>query len=566
MIVPTQPDRLYFVADFNIEPLARQLSSTALPGIETAIAPPGPVVPALAAGPPAPEWSAVVWTRPEAVSEAFARACAFEAADHDRALDEVRTFAAALARFAARARSVFVPTWLQPPFERGWGMLDYRPGTGVAHLLARMNVALADALRDAPRVFVLDAGRWLASAGARGWSQKLWYAAKCPFAPTLIELAAADIAAALDGLAGRARRVLILDLDDVLWGGIVGEAGWSGLALGGHDHAGEAFADFQRALAALTRRGVQLAIVSRNDEATALEAIDRHPEMVLRRGDFAAWRINWDDKAQNVAAVLADLNLGADSAVFIDDSAIERARVRAAVPGILVPDWPPDPARFRETLGSLRCFDAPFRTGEDRARTAMAAQERSRRSALAEADSLDDWLQSLDIAVAVEPLAPANLERAAQLFNKTNQMNLSTRRLSAGELAAWAAAPGHVLLTFRVRDRFGEYGLAGIVGLDVAAARARLVDFLLSCRVMGRRIEETMLHVAVAHAQTRRASTLAAELLPTSRNKPCLDFFARSGMRAASDRLFEWDLSKPFPCPSGVSVADHAGVVNTIDP
>jgi len=564
--VSTPQDRLYFVADFNVDLLARQLSNTTRPGIETAIAPAGPVIAALAAGPPAADWSGVVWTRPEAVSETFARARSFERVDHQRAFDEVKTYAAAVARFAARARSVFVPTWVQPPFEREWGMLDYRPDVGVAPLLARMNVALADALRDAPNVFVLDASRWLASAGARGWSQKLWYAAKCPFAPSVIELAAADIAAALDGVAGRGRRVVILDLDDVLWGGSVGEVGWSGLALGGHDHVGEAFADFQRALKALTVRGILLALVSRNDEPTALEAIDRHPEMVLRRNDFAAWRINWDDKAQNVAAVLSDLNLGAESTVFIDDSTVERARVRAAIPGILVPDWPPDPARYREALASLRCFDSPFQTQEDRARTGMRSQERSRRSALAEADNLDDWLRSLEIAVTVDALAPANLDRAAQLFNKTNQMNLSTRRLSAGELTAWAAAPEHCVLTFRVRDRFGDYGLTGIVGLELGAARARLVDFLLSCRVMGRHVEEAMLHVAAAHARAHHASTLVAELVPTARNTPCLEFFVRSGMRAASEHVFEWDLSQPYDCPASVAVVDHARVVTSIEP
>ena len=561
----TAPDRLYFVADFNIELLARHLAHTTRPGIETAIAPAGPVMGALAAGPPAAGWSAVVWTRPEAISETFARVCALERVDHERAIEEVRAYAAAIGRFAARARSVFVPAWVQPPFARGWGMLDHRPGIGAADLLARMNVALADALRDAPSVFVLDAARWLAAAGARGWSQKLWYAAKCPFAPAVIELAADEIAAALDGAGGRARRLVILDLDDVLWGGLVGETGWSDLTLGGHDHAGEAFADFQRALKALTIRGVQLAVVSKNDEAAALEAIDRHPEMVLRRGDFAAWRINWDDKAQNVAGVLADVNLGAESAVFIDDSEAERARVRGAVPGILVPEWPSDPARFREALESLQCFDAPALTSEDRARAGMLADERSRRAALAAADTLDDWLRSLEIAISVETLAPANLDRAGQLFNKTNQMNASTRRLSAGELAAWAAAPEHCLLTFRVRDRFGDYGLTGIVGLELAGSRARLSDFLLSCRVMGRRVEEAMLHVAAAHARARGASTLVAEVVPTARNRPCLDFFLRSGMRQTCEHAFEWDLSQPYARPDSVAVADHARAAASSD-
>jgi len=236
------------------------------------------------------------------------------------------------------------------------------------------------------------------------------------------------------------------------------------------------------------------------------------------------------------------------------------------VPGILVPDWPSDPARFREALESLRCFDAPVQTAEDRARAGMIADERSRRTALAAADNLDDWLRSLEIAITVEALAPANLDRAAQLFNKTNQMNASTRRLSAGELEAWAAAPAHCLLTFRVRDRFGDYGLTGIVGLELAGSRARLSDFLLSCRVMGRRVEDAMLHVAAAHARARQASTLVVEVVPTARNKPCLDFFLGSGLRETRHHVFEWDLSQPYARPDFVAVADHARVAASSDP
>ena len=567
----SQPDRLHFIADFNIETLARYLANTALVGCETSVAAAGPVMGSLAAGPPgeAPsEWAAVVWTRPEAVIDNFRRALAFEAFDQDEAQEEVRTYAAAIARLAGRTRYVLLPTWVVAPFERGWGLVDYRAGTGVAQLLARMNLTLADALRDQPSVFLLDAGRWLAAAGSRGWSQKLWYAAKSPFTPAIIEQAGADIAAAVDGLAGRARRLVILDLDDVLWGGLVGEAGPAGLNLGGHDHVGEAFVDFQRALKRLTARGVQLAIVSKNDETAAFEAIDGHPEMQLRRRDFAAWRINWNDKAQNVADVLDELNLGAESAVFIDDSAIERARVREAVPGIMVPDWPDDPARFREALASLRGFDSPFLTAEDRGRTAMFAAERARRSGLAAAANLEDWLRTLDITLRVEPLHEINLDRATQLFNKTNQMTIATRRLTKAELEAWAAAPGQSMLTFRVADRFGDSGLTGILGLSFEGPGGRdatLVDFLWSCRVAGRNVEDAMLHVAIAQCRARRASTLRVEVTPTSRNKPCVDFFQRSGLRAAGDHVFVWDVAQPYPCPGWVTVTDEAGVVTTAD-
>jgi FkbH-like protein len=565
----SQPERLFFIADFNIETLARYVANSALVGCETAVAPSGPVMPSLAAGPPGEgraEWSAVVWTRPEAVIETFRRALAFEAIKEHDALEEVRVYAAAIAQFASRARYVLLPTWVVPPFERGWGMLDYRPGVGITHLLARMNLALADALRDHPTVFQLDAGRWLSAAGPRGWSQKLWYATKSPFAQAVIEQVAADIVAAVNGIAGRARRVVVVDLDDVLWGGLVGEVGWTELNLGGHDHVGEAFADFQRGLKALTARGVQLAIVSKNDEATALEAIDRHPEMQLRRGDFAAWRINWEDKAQNVVALLEELNLGAESAVFIDDSAIERARVRDAVPGILVPDWPDDPTRFREALSSLRCFDSPFLTAEDRGRTTMLAAERARRSGLAAAANLEDWLQTLDIKLHVEPLSGVNLDRATQLFNKTNQMTIATRRLTKPELEAWAAALGHSLLTFRVADRFGDSGLTGIVGLRFDGPDrtvAHLVDFLWSCRVAGRNVEDAMLNVAVTHCRAHGASTLRVEVTPTARNKPCVDFFHRSGLRPVADNVFVWDASQPYRCPPWVTVTGETARPST---
>ncbi len=550
---------LYFIADFNIEALARQVANSVLPGTETSTAPPGQVMVALAAGPPGPEWSAVVWSRPESTVASFARAVTDGAADTERAVDETRTYAAAIARFARGARATFVPTWVVPPWHRGYGPLDFRPGIGVAHLLAQMNVALADALGGEPNVFVLDATRWITSIGPRAWSDKLWYAAKSPFTAALFEQAAFDIAAALAGLNGQARRLLILDLDDVLWGGIVGEVGWQGLRLGGHDYAGEAFADFQRALKRLTRRGIQLAIVSRNDETIALEAIDQHPEMELRRSDFAAWKINWMDKAENVRTLLVETGLAAESAVFIDDSAMERARVAGAVPGVLVPDWPADPANYRQALESLRCFDAPFITAEDRARTAMYAAERSRRADRSAVGDLQAWRESLGVTVTVEPLNAANLDRAAQLLNKTNQMNLATRRLTSTELMAWAGSPHHSVLTFRVADRFGDSGLTGLIGLEYRGTQAHLVDFVLSCRVLGRNVEETMLSAAVRHAHDRGAIELVAEFRPTARNTPCLEFFRQSRFRATGHR-FVWDALTPYERPPWVQLRDNAGV------
>jgi FkbH-like protein len=552
---------LYFIADFNIEVLVRQVANSVLPGTETRTAPPGPIMAALAAGSPGSEWSAVVWSLPESTVASFNRAVMFGEADTGRAIEETRAYAAAIARFARGARATFVPTWVVPPWHRGYGPLDFRPGVGIAHLLMRMNVALSEALAAEPGVFVLDAARWIASIGPRAWSDKLWYATKSPFTPAAFEQAAFDIAAAMAGLNGRARRLVILDLDNVLWGGIVGEVGWQGLNVGGHDYAGEAFADFQRALKRLTRRGIQLAIASRNDEAVALEALDQHPEMELRRADFAGWKINWMDKAQNVSDLLADIGLGAESAVFIDDGAMERARVASAIPGVLVPDWPADPAKYREALESLRCFDAPLVTAEDRARTAMFAAERTRRAGLSTIGDLQAWRESLGVTVTAEALSAANLDRAAQLFNKTNQMNLATRRLTDKELMAWASAPNRAVLTFRVADRFGDSGLTGLIGLAFDGTRAHLVDFLLSCRVLGRNVEETLLHAAVTRARERGALEVVAEFRPTPRNAPCLEFFRQSRFRSVGDHSFVWNTSDPYERPTWVTLRDNTGVV-----
>jgi len=551
---------LFFVADFTIDTLARLIANTALPGSETRVAPANQVMAALAAGAPGPEWSAVVWTRPEHVSEQFQRAMLFDEADRAAAIEETRAFAAAVTEFARKTRATFLPSWVIAPTDRGYGPLDLRPGVGVAALLAQMNQTLVESFRSESNVFVLDTARWFSVIGQRGWSDKLWYASKSPFTPALYELAAADIAAAIAGFDGDSRRIIILDLDDVLWGGLVGEVGWQGLNLGGHDHVGEAFLDFQRTLKALTRRGIQLAIVSKNDEATALEAIDQHPEMILRREDFAGWRINWSDKGDNVNAVLGEIGLGAESAVFIDDSPFERARVSEAVAGILVPDWPADPALFRGSLASLRCFDAVTMTAEDRSRTAMYAADRSRKAEVAASGSLDQWFASLGVTVTVETLNQGNLERAAQLFNKTNQMNLATRRLSGAELLQWASQDRRAVFTFRVADRFGDSGLTGIVGLEREGAAARLTDFLLSCRVMGRRVEETLLHVAVGRARAVDATELIADFIPTVRNRPCLDFLRRSGLKSVGEHRFVWNVAEPYDCPKFVTLRDHSSV------
>jgi FkbH-like protein len=499
---------------------------------------------------------AVVWTRPEGVIPGIAAALTHRPFDHAAAIAETDAFADAVACRAAGCDIVLVPAWTLPPDYHGLGPLEYRPGLGAAHVLAACNLRLAERLATAGNVFILNAEPWLRAAGRQAGSPRQWFAGKTPFSNVVFRHAARDIRAALAGAVGLARRLVIVDLDNTLWGGVVGETGWEGIRLGGHDPAGEAFAAFQDALLALTRRGVLLGVVSKNDEATALAAFDRHSDMRLRRSDLAGWRINWGDKAANVAALTAELNLGLESVVFIDDNPLERGRVAEALPDVLVPDWPQDPALFVGGLRDLRCFDVTAVSDEDRRRAEMYTQERRRRTAQQDVGDPDDWLAGLDLQVTAQPLNADTLTRAAQLFNKTNQMNLSTRRLSPVELLAWSQVPGQRIWTWTVADRFGDSGLTGLLGVAMDGKDAVITDFILSCRVMGRRIEQAMAHKAVAYAGARGAQRIIARHLSTPRNGPCLAFWRESGFNEHKDMEFIWNGGDEYPLPKHISLKD----------
>ena len=520
------------ISDFNIQNLSSYLKKEPnAPVIDSVTTCYGEVFQTLLDD-TAPCWSArpdfvVVWTRPEAVLEEFRKLLDCCSASRKDLNGQVDAFSAALRHASKHTPAIFVPTWVIPPFHQTQGLLDLSSTSGIARALMQINMRLLETLDGLPTVHPLWTDKWIQLAGPTAFNQRLWYLGKIRFSNDVFKAAARDLKGALRGLGGRAKKVIILDLDDVLWGGIVGETGWQGITLGGHDPAGEALVDFQRDLKALARRGILLAIVSKNEESIATEAIAKHPEMVLRMDDFAGWRINWRDKAANIVDLMTELNLGLDSAVFVDDSPVERARVREALPQLFVPDWPSDKRLYPEALLSLDCFDSPWLTEEDRQRVQMSAVDRVRKESKRQVSDLEEWLATLKTTVKVEELNQGNLPRAAQLLNKTNQMNLSTRRMSEADFYAWARAEGRRVWTFRVSDKFGDSGLTGILSLELAGSRARIIDFVLSCRVIGRKIEEAMLSVAIEYARSAGVREVYANYCQTPKNKPCYAFFQR---------------------------------------
>jgi FkbH-like protein len=549
-VAETKPDLHSIVlSDFTADDLAMLLSTDKeSPRIAAESGPFDQVIQSLLTGPASD--IALVWTRPQGVSSGFAGLLAGEPVSSDNVMTEVELYCSAIKQAASRFKYVFVATWSSPGLDQG-GIFDPN-SMGITRTLWSMNQKLSEYLEPLQNVYVLNAERWL-GASAQAFTPRGWYLGKVPFHQHVFSAAVHDIKAALRALSGGAKKLLILDLDDTCWGGIVGDMGWENLRLGGHDSEGEAFVDFQKAVKALTKRGIVLGIVSKNEEETALEAIRKHPEMVLREKDFVGWRINWRDKAQNIAELTKELNLGLQSVVFIDDNPIERGRVKEALPEVLVLDWPEDKLMYATALRTQTCFDVPFITQEDLARTELYASERERQSLMKEVGSVDDWLMSLSLKVEVDIVRPENLARTAQLLNKTNQLNLTTRRLDEGELTEWIKAPSRSFYVISVADRFGEAGLTGIISMEESAGALRIIDLVMSCRVMGRKVEETLLHLAVQDAQRRGAKSVVATYLQTKKNKPTLSLLERSGFTRSGDD-FIWDTNSDYPLPDPITL------------
>jgi len=498
---------------------------------------------------------AFVWSLADAVSPAYAAALRFAPPDHQTIEADVAAFAAMVGELARDRPAVFVASLVDRRHARGYGMLDLAPGTGLSYRLMEMNLQLAKALAAFPNVFLLNAELWLRMTGPLACQPKQWFVAKIPFHQSVFQAAASDVKAGLRALRGSRRKIIITDLDDTLWGGILGEVGWRDLRLGGHDHVGEMHRELQDVLKAWSRYGVQLAVVSKNDEADALAAFENHPDMLLRTTDLAGWRINWNNKADNIRSLLDELRLGLDSAVFLDDNPVERHLVRQCLPQVFVPELPEDRTLWPGVVAGLNVFDQPSVSREDRARTAMYVAERTRAASRGEGASVEDWVASLGIVVSPARLGGADLARAVQLLNKTNQMNLSTRRLTAEELMAWLQGPRRHLWTYRVADRFGDSGLTGIASLDLGDGHARLIDFVMSCRVIGRRIEDAILAHVIAQSQALGAAGFQAVLHPTERNTVCTEFFRRkSGLTEEEGNRFVWPMAETYPHPASVTL------------
>ncbi|MBV9757364.1 MAG: HAD-IIIC family phosphatase [Alphaproteobacteria bacterium] len=331
-------------------------------------------------------------------------------------------------------------------------------------------------------------------------------------------------------------KCLALDLDNTLWGGVVGDDGMDRLVLGQGSGLGEAFAAFQRYVRELSRRGVIVAICSKNDEVNAREAFERHPEMVLRPQDVAFFVANWNDKATNVQAIADSLRIGVDSVVFVDDNPFERNLVREKLPRAAVPEISDDPTGYPQVLADAGYFESVCVTDDDRARSAQYQANRQRQVIQSDSGDISSFLEGLSMRLLWRRFDSAGLARIVQLINKTNQFNLTTRRYSEAEVLAVMRDEGAIGLQLRLLDRFGDNGMIAVVIGRLDDGALRIDSWLMSCRVLGRQVEQATLNVIARQAARLGAKRLLGEYLPTAKNGMVREHYRRLGFTmVASD-------------------------------
>jgi FkbH-like protein len=438
-----------------------------------------------------------------------------------------------------------------PAYDSAGQLGRSHPG-GRSRLLLRANLALLEAA--GPGVSILDLEAVAGEVGRAVWDDPgLWYLAKQHPSPRAIPVLVDHYLMHLRALLGLSKKVLVLDLDNTLWGGVVGEDGVHGLRLGAHSPEGEAYAAIQHYALELKQRGIVLAVCSKNNEADAREPFEKHPEMVLGLDDIAVFRANWEDKASNLREIASALGLGLDSFVFLDDNPTERAWVRIAAPEVAVPEVGDDPSHFLRILERYHYFDALSLTEEDRQRAADYAANVQRQSLLQSADSLEGFLGTLAMSAAHGPFDAANLPRIAQLVNKTNQFNLTTRRYTEEQLRAFTQKSEYWTHWFRLRDRFGDNGLIGVLlaRADDAGESFEIDLWLMSCRVLGRRMEEFMFAQLLDAARSKGLRRLVGRYIPTAKNGMVRDLYPRLGFVPAeghggtdAETLWSYDVGR----------------------
>ena len=471
---------------------------------------------------------------------------------HEAAARDAASQILGLCRIAAsRSGAEVVLTTFPLPGRHDPG--SYRARTAGSDWSFRKLVNLELGLNAPASVYICDVEFLSARRGTLdAWDARAWFESKQPYGQGLLLDVAREAAHIISRLHAPPKKVAAVDLDNTLWGGVIGDDGLEGIELGDTTPRGEAFKAFQQYLRSLANRGVLLAVCSKNDRARAIDAFEKHPEMVLRMEDFAAFQANWDPKPDNLRRIARTLNLGLDSIVFLDDDPAELDIVRRFAPEVDCIGLGPDPADYVSICQDSRCFELSMVTTEDRARTSRYREEARRQESMTGTPDMDAWLESLEMRATISEFRPVDVPRIAQLINKTNPFNLTARRRTAAEVEALMADPAYFGFSIRLADRFGDYGLISVVIARVNGDEAEIDTWLMSCRVLKRQVEDEALNRLVCLARQRGCRRIRGTYVPTSRNEMVRSYYPDSGFLTSGDNEYLLDVTSYQPKPTRI--------------
>jgi FkbH-like protein len=366
---------------------------------------------------------------------------------------------------------------------------------------------------------------------------RFWYMSKAPFKKAFLELYARELVKIARALKGKTKKCLILDCDNTLWGGVIGEDGLQGIKLDRHSYTGNIFYEFQKSVLRLHERGVLIAICSKNNEQDVWDVLDGHSDCLLKREHLSAWRINWNDKASNINGIAAELNLGIDSFVFVDDNPVECGLIQDLLPEVTVLQVPEKLYTYPPLLIRDGLFDALTFSSEDRQRARMYREEASRKHEQTKFETMEQYLSTLSLSITVHSVKENEISRIAQLTQKTNQFNLTTRRYSEAQIEALHRKPDWEVMSLFVRDRFGESGLTGVLIVSKEGNVGIVDSFLMSCRVLGRNVEKAfILNAFTILERTWGIKTWRAKFIPTLKNQQVADFWSDIGFQKVGEQ------------------------------
>ncbi len=439
------------------------------------------------------------------------------------------------------------------------GLNERRLSGSAAGIIDRLNLRLGQ-LAAQEQVDMLDMQQVIRNDGLYSWHDPvLWHRAKQEISP-LAAPAYGDLAARLIAAQqGRSGKCLVLDLDNTLWGGVIGDDGLEGIRLGQGSAIGEAYVAFQHYVRDLGRRGVILAVCSKNDIENARAPFERHPDMVLKLEDIACFVANWSDKAGNLRHIAEQLNIGIDSLVFADDNPFERTIVRRELPQVAVPELNEDPAFYAQSISDGGFFEALQVTPDDFERGGQYRANLARESLRASTTDVEGYLKSLGMELHWAPFDSVGLQRIVQLTNKTNQFNLTTRRYTESAILGIMNTPGALTLQLRLTDQFGDNGIIGLVIGKPDQDALYLDTWLMSCRVLGRQVEEATMNLVAERARELGARRLVGEYLPTKKNGMVREHYRKLGFEAveiADSGASRWrkELADYSPFPTFIKI------------